>query len=100
MHKQAHNRFGTLQTDTGRRGALASTKTDLGPSRQTHIDEVHRQAHNRFGTLQTDTGRCGALASTKNRFGTLQADTHRRGALVSTETDLGPSRQTQIDVVH
>ena len=35
VHKQAHNRFGTLQTDTGRRGAVASTKTDLGPSRQT-----------------------------------------------------------------
>ena len=35
VHKQAHNRFGTLQTYTGRRGALASTKTDLGPYRQT-----------------------------------------------------------------
>ena len=51
----------------------------MGPSRQTHIDEVHRQAHSRFGTLQTDTGRHGAVASTK--------------------TDLGPSRQTQVDAV-
>ena len=57
VHRQAKSRFGTLQTDTGRRGAVASTKTDLGPSRQTQIDVVHKHAHNRFGTLQTDTGR-------------------------------------------
>ena len=116
VHRQALSRFGTLQTETGRRrrGALASTKkTDLGPSRQTHIDVVHRQAHNRFGTLQTDTGKRDAVASTKNRFGTLKADTDRRGAVASTkkqiwdppgrhkhgaaaskEIDLGPSRQT------
>ena len=81
------NRFGTLQADH-RRGAVASTATDFGPSRQTWCISEHI---NRFRILQTDTGRRGALVSTK-QIGTLQADTDRRGALVSTETDLGPSR--------
>ena len=55
---------------THRRGALASTKTDLGQS-----------------------SRRGALVSTK-QVGTLRADTDQRGALAFTETDLGPSIQT------
>ena len=49
--------IGTPQTDISRYGALASTNTNLGPTRQTHIDVVHRQAHNRFAPLQKDTGR-------------------------------------------
>ena len=56
---------GILQTDTHRRGALASTKTDLDPSGR----------HNRRD----------ALASTKH-IGILQTDT-QTGALASTETD-------------
>ena len=54
--------IGTLQADTDRRGALASTKTDLGPSRQT----------------QADTHRRGAIADTKQVF-----KTDRRGAVAS-----------------
>ena len=71
--------IGILQADTDRRGALASTKTDLDPP----------GSHSRRG----------ALVSTK-QTGILQADTNRRGALASTKTDLGSSRQTQADVVH
>ena len=55
---------------TNRRGALASTKTDLDPP--------GRHSRRR------------ALASTK-QVGTLQADTDQHGALAFTETDLGPS---------
>ena len=65
------NRFGTLKTDTGRRGALASTETDLDPPGK----------HSRHGALGWDPpGRHNG-----------------QGAFVSTETDLGPPRT---DLVH
>ena len=68
------NRFGILQKTTGRRGAQAGTKADLGSSRRTtdrrgavasteqtwdpperqQIDVAQKQAQNRFGILQKD----------------------------------------------
>ena len=49
VHRQTHIRFGTIQTDTGRRGALVSRK--------------------QIETLQADTDRRGALASTETNLG-------------------------------
>ena len=64
VHWRAQNKPGSSR-QTHRRGALASTKTDLDPSGR----------HNRRG----------ALASTKH-IGILQTDT-QTGALASTGTD-------------
>ena len=71
----------------------------IGPYRRTQQTWCISEHRNRFGPIQTDIERRGALVSTK-QVGTLQADTERRGALASKKNRFGPSRQTQIDVVH
>ena len=81
-----------LQIKTSRLGAIASTETDLGPSRQTWCIGEHKKGWDPPDRLS----RRGALASTETDLDPPGRHS-RRGALASTETDLGPPRT---DVVH